>query len=193
MKIQFSSVLTGLFCYLLLVPSAEAHSFSTETTGLIQGLIHPFLGLDHLLAMIAVGIWAGQLGGKSVWLLPLSFLSAMVIGSGLGYLGLALPVVEPMIASSVLALGLMIVSAVRLSMLTAMLLIAWFALFHGAAHGLELPGNASPMLYGLGFVVATGLLHYLGVGLGQSSRHYQSIQRLLGFGLIAASTLLLTP
>lgn len=193
MKIQFSSVLTGLFCYLLLVPSAEAHSFSTETTGLIQGLIHPFLGLDHLLAMIAVGIWAGQLGGKSVWLLPLSFLSAMVIGSGLGYLGLALPVVEPMIASSVLALGLMIVSAVRLSMLTAMLLIAWFALFHGAAHGLELPSNASPMLYGLGFVVATGLLHFLGIGLGQSSRHYQSIQRLLGFGLIAASTLLLTP
>lgn len=193
MKTQFSSVLTGLFCYLLLIPTAEAHSFSTETTGLIQGLIHPFLGLDHLLAMIAVGIWAGQLGGKSAWLLPLSFLSAMVIGSGLGYLGIALPVVEPMIASSVLALGLIIVSAVRLSLLTAMSLIAWFALFHGAAHGLELPSNASPLLYGLGFVLATAALHYLGVGLGQSSRPYHSIQRLLGFGLIAASTLLLTP
>ncbi|WP_026604214.1 HupE/UreJ family protein [Methylomonas sp. 11b] len=185
--------LLGLLCFVGIWPVAEAHTLGAEGTGLISGLAHPFVGVDHLLAMIAVGIWAGQLGGKAVWQVPLAFLGTMVLGSSLGLLGLSLPMVEPVIASSVLVLGLIIAGSVRLSMLAVTGTVGFFALFHGVAHGLELPHTASPILYGIGFVLATSLLHGLGIGLARDSSQYRIIQRLLGFTLIAASTMLLTP
>jgi urease accessory protein len=185
--------LAGLFCVVGILPVAEAHTLGADGAGLFAGLTHPFIGIDHLLAMIAVGIWAGQLGGKAVWRVPLAFLCAMVLGSSLGLLGLSLPMLEPVIASSVLVLGLIIAGSVQLSMLAVTGVVGFFALFHGVAHGLELPHTASPILYGIGFVLATSLLHGLGIGFAHGSSQYQLIQRLLGFTLIAASTMLLTP
>lgn len=185
--------LFGLLSFVGIWPVAEAHPLGAEGTGLISGLVHPFVGIDHLLAMIAVGIWAGQLGGKSVWQLPLAFIGAMVLGSSLGFLGLSLPMVEPVIASSVLVLGLIIAGSVRLSLFAVTCVVGFFALFHGVAHGLELPHTASPILYGIGFILATSLLHGLGIGFVRGSSQYQIIQRLLGLTLIAASTMLLTP
>ena len=193
MKSTMSRCLLGLFCFVGVWPVAEAHTLGAEGAGLISGLIHPFVGVDHLLAMIAVGIWAGQLGGKAVWQVPLAFIGAMVLGSSLGLLGLSLPMVEPVIASSVLVLGLIIAGSVRLSMCAVTGVVGFFALFHGVAHGLELPHTASPILYGIGFVLATSLLHGLGIGLARGSSQNQIIQRLLGFLLIGASTMLLTP
>lgn len=193
MKATMSRSLLGLFCFAGIWPVAEAHSLGVEGVGLVSGLIHPFVGVDHLLAMIAIGIWAGQLGGKAVWRVPLAFIGAMVLGSSLGFLGLALPMVEPVIASSVLVLGLMIAGSVRLSMLAVTGIVGFFALFHGVAHGLELPHTVSPILYGIGFVLATSLLHGFGIGLARGSSQYRIIQQLLGFLLIGASTMLLTP
>jgi urease accessory protein len=117
----------------------------------------------------------------------------MVLGSSLGFLGLSLPMVEPVIASSVLVLGLIIAGSVRLSLFAVTGVVGFFALFHGVAHGLELPHTASPILYGIGFILATSLLHGLGIGFVRGSSQYQIIQRLLGLTLIAASTMLLTP
>lgn len=193
MKSTMSRCLLGLFCFGGVWPVAEAHSLGADGAGLVSGLIHPFVGVDHLLAMIAIGIWAGQLGGKAVWRIPLAFIGAMVLGSSLGFLGLALPMVEPVIASSVLVLGLIIAGSVRLSMLAVTGVVGFFALFHGLAHGLELPHTVSPILYGIGFVLATSLLHGFGIGLARGSSRYRIIQRLLGFLLIGASTMLLTP
>ena len=193
MNTKIFCFLAGLFCTVGVLPVAEAHTLGADDAGLFAGLTHPLVGIDHLLAMIAVGIWAGQLGGKAVWRVPLAFLCAMVLGSSLGLLGLSLPMVEPVIASSVLVLGLIIAGSVQLSMLAVTGVVGFFALFHGVAHGLELPHTASPILYGIGFVLATSLLHGLGIGFARGSSQYQLIQRLLGFTLIAASTMLLTP
>ena len=176
---------------MLFTPSAFAHTFGAYDAGLAAGLAHPFIGLDHLLAMIAVGIWAGQLGGKSVWLVPLTFVSVMSAAAALGSFGIMLPMVEPAIACSVLVLGLLIAGSIRLPAIASVGLVGVFAVFHGYAHGLELPQAASPILYGIGFVLATSLLHGLGIGFAQSSRQYKMIQRLAGCSLIVASGLLL--
>ncbi len=191
MKAKFSHALFALCVYAALLPVAEAHTFGAHGAGLAAGLAHPFIGLDHLLAMIAVGIWAGQLGGRAVWIVPLTFLSVMAAAAGLGSLGFALPLVEPAIACSVLVLGLLIAGSVRLSTFAGAGLVGLFAVFHGYAHGLELPQAASPVLYGLGFVLATTLLHGLGIGFALSSRQYKIMQRIVGCSLIVASGLLL--
>jgi urease accessory protein len=154
-------------------------------------LAHPFLGLDHLLAMIAVGIWAGQLGGRAFWFVPLTFVSVMSAAATLGSFGITLPMVEPAIACSVLVLGLLIAGSVRLPTMAGVGLVGLFAVFHGYAHGLELPQAASPILYGIGFVLATSLLHGLGIGFAQSSRQYAILQRVVGYSLITASGFLL--
>jgi urease accessory protein len=174
-----------------ILPVAQAHTFGSQGAGLMAGLTHPFVGLDHLLAMIAVGIWAGQLGGRAVWLIPLTFVSVMAAAASLASFGLLLPLIEPAIACSVLVLGLLIAGSVRLPTSLGALLVGLFAVFHGYAHGLELPQAASPILYGAGFVLATALLHGLGIGFARKSLQHKMLQRIAGYSLIAASGLLL--
>jgi len=191
MKTKYSLALFGLLAYVAILPVAEAHTFGAQGAGLMAGLKHPFVGLDHLLAMIAVGIWAGQLGGRAVWLIPLTFVSVMAAAATLASFGLLLPLMEPAIACSVLVLGLLIAGSVRLPTSVGALLVSLFAVFHGYAHGLELPQAASPILYGAGFVLATALLHGLGIGFARNSRQHKMLQRIAGYSLIAASGLLL--
>lgn len=133
------------------------------------GFVHPFTGVDHLLAMVAVGVWAAQLGGRWVWAVPLAFVGSMALGGVLGFAGIRLPFVEPMIAASVLVLGLLIAMRVQLRW-SGLALVGVFALFHGIAHATEMPGDASKIVYAAGFVLATALLHAAGVGLGMLPR-----------------------
>lgn len=134
--------------------------------GLLAGLWHPVSGLDHVLAMVAVGLWGAQLGAPYVWLLPIAFPLVMACGGALGLAGVALPFVELGIALSAVALGVFVLTECRPPAWVAALVVGAFALFHGHAHGTELPSGASGMLYSVGFVVATGLLHALGIALG---------------------------
>ena len=133
---------------------------------LAAGLLHPITGLDHMLAMIAVGMWGAQLGMPLIWVLPVTFPLVMAVGGLLGGMGVPLPAVEPGIAASVSVLGAMVAFAVRPPAWVAALLVALWAIFHGYAHGAELPAGADAFAYGLGFVLATGLLHLVGIGVG---------------------------
>ncbi|MCV4269284.1 HupE/UreJ family protein [Pseudomonas capsici] len=147
---------------LLLTPAlAMAHPGHGDN-GLIAGLGHPVGGLDHLLAMLAVGLWAAQQQGAARWALPCTFVGTMLIGGLLGFAGLELPALESGIAASVLALGLAVALAVRPPLALAVVATAVFAMFHGVAHGLELPDMSSPWAYAAGFVAATAALHATG-------------------------------
>ena len=150
---------------LLLAPGLAFAHAGHESTGLLAGLAHPMLGLDHLLAMFAVGLWAAQQSGAARWALPGMFVVSMLLGGVLGFAGVQLPLLETGIAASVLAFGLLVAVAVRLPMAVALSLTAAFALSHGVAHGLELPIQASPWGYALGFVSATAALHAVGYAL----------------------------
>lgn len=146
----------------VIAPLAEAHT-GVAQHGFMSGLAHPFLGLDHLLAMLAVGVWAGTMGGKASWRIPLAFIVIMAI-SGLLSQGLtSMPLIESGIAVSLLLLGLFIVLAIKLPVVMGMIVVSLFAVFHGVAHGVELPVAASPLWYVSGFVLATALLHAAGV------------------------------
>lgn len=149
---------------------AQAHIIGAPGGGWTQGFSHPFSGLDHILAMVAVGIWAAQAGRPTLWVLPVVFPLAMAAGGLLGFVGLPVPGIEAGIAASVLALGLLIAFQAKPPLALSIALVALFALFHGHAHGTELPLVASPLLYGLGFLLATGLLHLVGIGIGHVAR-----------------------
>ncbi len=179
----------GITC--LFAAGAEAHTFGAAGAGLTEGLIHPFIGIDHLLAMLAVGIWAAQLGGRSLWLLPLAFVAVMAGGAGLAQLGLDLALVEVMIAVSVLALGSLVAGSIRVSAGVGMLTVSIFALFHGYAHGLELPEAGTPLAYAAGFVLATTCLHLIGIGVGIGLRQSQWLTRIGGAALSATGVYLL--
>ena len=157
----------GLLLLLAAMPSpAMAHDGTGLAGGFVAGFTHPLSGFDHLLAMVAVGIWGAFLGRPLVYALPMLFPSAMALGGGIGMAGIPLPPVELGIAISVVALGALILFAVRLPVVVACAIIAVFALFHGYAHGLELPSAADPIGYSAGFVLCTGLLHLAGIALG---------------------------
>lgn len=175
-------------CTLAVPLTATAHTFGTNGAGFLQGMLHPLSGLDHLLAMIAVGLWASQLGGRALWAVPLAFVSAMVLGGVLGMAGYALPFTETAIVLSVLTLGLMISFAVRVPTAVGMLLVGGFAVFHGHAHGMELPQAASEVGYALGFVITTSALHVAGIlaGLGLSRIDSRHVVR--GSGIAIAMT-----
>ncbi|MDO8703344.1 MAG: HupE/UreJ family protein [Sulfuricaulis sp.] len=143
---------------------ASAHTLAGTAGGFGSGLAHPFLGIDHLLAMLAVGLWAVQLGGSAVWKVPLAFVVTMLLGAGLA--GVDLPFIETVIAASVLVLGLAITLQWRLAPLLASLMVALFALFHGHAHGSAMPVTASPLIYFAGFAATTLVLHALGAASG---------------------------
>jgi urease accessory protein len=146
--------------------AASAHIQQAEATGLLTGLLHPVSGLDHVLAMVAVGLWGAQLGLPAIWVLPLAFPLVMALGGMLGFLGLPLPGVEVGIAASALVLGTAVAVELRPKLVIAALVVGCFAIFHGHAHGTELPQGQSALLYSLGFVIATGCLHALGIGIG---------------------------
>ena len=143
----------------------SAHE-SGSAAGLLSGLIHPISGYDHVLAMVAVGIWGAQLGQPAIWTLPVTFPMVMAFGGMLGLLGLPLPGVEVGIGLSALLLGLVVAREYHPGLAVAGTLVAFFAVFHGHAHGAELPEGQSGLLYSIGFVVATGTLHATGIGLG---------------------------
>jgi urease accessory protein len=134
--------------------------------GLQSGLLHPITGLDHVVAMVAVGLWGAILGGAAIWQLPVIFPIVMALAGGLGALGVPLPGIETGIALSGVILGGMVLFLVRPPMALAAALVGLFAVFHGHAHGTELPEAANPIAYALGFVVATGTLHLAGIAFG---------------------------
>jgi urease accessory protein len=146
--------------------SAFAHTRGGEALGFLSGLQHPVSGLDHVLAMIAVGLWGAQLGTPAVWFLPVTFPMVMAFGGMLGLMGVRLPGIEIGIAVSAIALGVAVCTEARPQLWVAVLLVAFFAIFHGHAHGTELPLGANGILYSIGFVVATGTLHAVGISLG---------------------------
>jgi len=191
MKSKLATLLALPVTMLAYIPTAGAHSMGTEGAGFITGLAHPFMGLDHLLAMIAVGIWAAQTGGSAVWRLPLSFIVMMAGAALISAGGYTLPALEPLIAGSVMLLGLMVVFAIRLPVNLSMLLVGLFAVFHGYAHGLEMPQASSAILYGSGFVLATALLHLIGIGLGRVAYRKHLLSRLSG-SIIAIAGLYLS-
>ena len=149
---------------------AWAHTGPGRVEGFLAGLRHPVSGLDHVLAMVSVGLWGAQLGAPAVWLLPVTFPMVMAFGGMLGLVGVPLPGVEVGIALSGILLGLSLVAEWRPPLPAAAVIVGFFAIFHGHAHGAELPPGASGLLYSLGFVVATGTLHAVGIGIGAIHR-----------------------
>ena len=143
-----------------------AHVETGSATGFASGLSHPVSGLDHVLAMIAVGLWGAQLGTPAVWVLPVAFPMVMALGGTLGLMGLPLPGVELGIALSALVLGVMVGWEQRPPLAVAAIIVGFFAVFHGHAHGTELPEGASGIWYSVGFVMATGMLHATGIAIG---------------------------
>lgn len=160
---------------------ALAHVDPVAHGSLMAGLSHPFFGADHVLAMIAVGLWAAQIGRRALWSVPAAFVATMALGFGLAVGGVMLPFVEPAILASVVALGLLVAMAVRLDAAAAAAVVAVFALFHGHAHGGEL-GTAGAWPFAAGFIIATVLLHIagIGIGLGVARLSKGTLARLLG-------------
>jgi urease accessory protein len=159
--------LVGSVLLALMGPTrALAHTPGGEAAGLLSGLRHPVSGLDHILAMVAVGLWGAQLGRPALWLLPVTFPMVMAFGGMLGLMGLALPGIEIGIALSAIILGVMVGWEARPPLGVAAAVVGFFAIFHGHAHGAELPAGADGLLYSIGFVVATGCLHAAGIGIG---------------------------
>jgi len=156
----------ALFAILSAPTLALAHEEAGAAAGLLAGLHHPVSGWDHVLAMIAVGLWGAQLGQPAVWVLPVAFPMVMAFGGMLGLLGIPLPGVEVGIAVSALVLGGMVVLEARPPLVVAAAIVGFFAIFHGHAHGTELPSGSSGLLYSVGFVIATGLLHAVGIAIG---------------------------
>jgi urease accessory protein len=146
--------------------AAYAHTGLGDAHGFAHGFSHPMGGLDHILAMVAVGLFAAHLGGRTLVLVPAAFMTMMAIGGALGMAGVALPMVDAVIGLSVVTLGLVICLDVDMATTAAMALVGFFALFHGHAHGAEMPQTASGLEYAAGFILATATLHAVGAGLG---------------------------
>lgn len=146
--------------------SAWAHIKAGEAGGFVTGFNHPISGWDHVLAMVAVGLWGAQLGAPAIWLLPVTFPMVMALGAMMGLLGYPLPGVELGIALSALVLGVMVLAEKRPPLWVAAVIVGIFAIFHGHAHGTELPAGQSGLLFSMGFVMATGCLHGVGIGIG---------------------------
>ena len=155
---------------LLIASPASGHDESSGGAGFVTGLLHPALGFDHLLAMLCVGVLSVQIGGYAIWYIPGAFLTAMLFGGYLGMSEISVPAVESGIAVSVLALGAAIVFGNRVSRWIALVFVGFFAVFHGHAHGTEMPLVADPLLYGMGFVVGTAIIHLTGVLVGFLAR-----------------------
>jgi urease accessory protein len=182
--IVLASLLLALPALAQAHPGHDGHELTWDFTG---GFAHPFSGWDHLLAMLAVGLWAAQLGGRARWLVPAAFVSVMTLGAVIGQSGATFPGVEQGIAASVFVLGLLIAAAVRLPVSAGVALVGVFAIFHGIAHGAEMPATVGGFSYGTGFIAATALLHAAGVGLGTAAAHFSDNAAKFAGWVIAAS------
>ncbi|WP_310482359.1 HupE/UreJ family protein [Chamaesiphon sp. VAR_48_metabat_403] len=180
-KNQFWQYLAGAIAISLWIPKiASAHTGVGDVTGFWHGLEHPIDGLDHILAMLAVGLWAAQMGGKALWLVPCAFITAMIGSSVLGHFGLPLPGIEQGIVASDFILGMLLLFAVRLPLALSAGIVGVLAIFHGYAHGAEMPETGSGLAYGFGFIISTTLLHVAGIAIGLGIDRYQpKLQQLL--------------
>lgn len=149
---------------------AFGHTGEGVAGGFVAGFLHPLAGPDHVIAMVAVGLWGAFLGRPAIWVLPVVFPLVMAFGGALGVVGVPLPAVEIGIASSAIVLGAMVAFAARPPLWVAAVIVGAFAIFHGHAHGTELPDAASPIAYSLGFVIATGALHAAGIAISLVTR-----------------------
>lgn len=185
-------VLSGLtFAAATLAPAAAfAHAGHGEHSGFIHGFMHPIGGLDHILAMVTVGILAYQIGGRALWLVPASFVAVMAAGGLLGAAGVSFYFVEPGIAASVVVLGAIVALALKPPVAVAMGLVALFAVFHGFAHGVEAPLGDSAAAYGAGFMLATALLHAAGIAAGMLVGRLSETQGQLGYRLAGSAVAL---
>lgn len=177
-----------LFLPLLALAAAPAlaHGEGATAAGFLSGFLHPIGGWDHVVAMVAVGLWGAFLGAPAVWLLPVVFPLVMAAGGALGVLGVPLPGVEIGIAASAIVLGTMVALAARPPLWVAAAIVGAFAVFHGHAHGTELPEAASPIAYSLGFVIATGVLHAAGIAIAWVARWPHGVAAVrTGGGVIA--------
>jgi len=173
-------ILVGM---MLMLPNLAYAHVSPGGSGFIAGFSHPVLGFDHLLAMLSVGILSAQMGGKAIWQVPATFVAVMFVGGVLGINGVHMVSVELGIVCSVLALGIAIATEKKFPAFIAMMFVGFFAIFHGHAHGAEMPYLAEPMLYACGFVAGTGMIHITGVLIGvitQKLSHGQQLLRYFG-------------
>lgn len=161
----FQSLATAIFLFAC-AGIASAHEGGGITGGFVSGFTHPIFGWDHVIAMVAVGLWGAFLGMPAIWILPVVFPLVMAFGGALGVMGVPVPAVETGIAASAVVLGAMVAFAVRPPIWIAAVIVGAFAIFHGHAHGTELPSAANPLTYSIGFVIATGLLHLCGIAFG---------------------------
>jgi urease accessory protein len=166
---------------------AFGHEQGGVAGGFASGLLHPLTGIDHMIAMVAVGIWGAQLGPPAIWLLPVTFPLVMAFGGVAGVLHVPLPMPEVAIALSALVLGAAVAARARVPFAAAAAVVGVFAIFHGHAHGVELPRTASPLAYGAGFVIATGLLHVSGIAIGTLSRWPAGARVIQGLGAAIAA------
>jgi urease accessory protein len=172
---------------LLASNAALAHTGAEHAFSFASGFKHPFTGLDHMLAMVAVGLWAGLNGGRALWLWPVAFLGVMVLGGALGISGFAVPMVEAGILASVVILGLLVLTAAQVPVAAGALLVAAFALLHGHAHGAELPGEAAAASYAAGFAIATAILHAIGIGVSRMASSASGRLLVRGAGALVAA------
>lgn len=187
------TTLTAFALFLSTIDAAYAHTPGAAGAGFAEGFAHPLFGLDHVMAMVAVGLWAAQLGSRALWLVPLSFIAMMAAGAAVGLAGFCLPAVEFGILGSLLVLGALVAMSARLPVGFGALLVGFFASFHGFAHGIEIPEAASAVQYAIGFVFATALLHGIGGGFGLYLKRGAMvwIVRAGGAGVTAAGLILL--
>jgi urease accessory protein len=177
---------------LALTPSlAFAHVGVGDTSGIAHGLMHPVGGVDHVLAMVAVGLLAAHAGGRALWLVPLSFVAMMAFGGALGMAGVALPFAEVGIGLSIIVLGIVVATRVKPPVAIAMVLVGLFAIFHGHVHGTEMPETASGLAYGAGFILATAMLHATGIVLGMLIGRERRVTQVTGSAMALAGVAIL--
>lgn len=167
---MFRTIALAIFTISISAGMAAAHIEGGLAGGFGSGFAHPLFGPDHIAAMVAVGLWGAFLGAPAIWLLPIVFPLVMAFGGVLGVLGVPLPGVAIGIAVSAVVLGMMVALAVKPRLAVAAVIVGAFAIFHGYAHGAELPDGDNPVAYAVGFVIATGLLHLCGIGIGLLTR-----------------------
>jgi urease accessory protein len=194
---RFSMPKVLLALFVTLTPSlALAHVGVGETSGVAQGFMHPVSGFDHILGMVAVGLFAAHLGGRALCLVPLAFVAMMAAGGVLGMTGIGLPYVEIAIGLSIVVLGITLATRVNPPVAIAMALVGLFAIFHGHAHGAEMPETTSGLAYGVGFILTTALLHAIGIGVGilignAGQRYSRTISQIAGGAMALAGVAML--
>ena len=176
----------ALVALLLFATAAAAHTGEAAGGGFLTGFLHPLTGPDHIAAMVAVGLWGAFLGAPAIWLLPVTFPLVMAIGGALGVTDVPIPGIETGIAASALVIGLAVMMALRPPLAVAAVVVAFFAIFHGYAHGREMPQAASPIAYAAGFVIATGLLHLSGISFALLARSRTGAMAVRGLGAVIA-------